>query len=70
MTFVLADIAPRLAKAVEQERAEQMRGIKRCSCGFGWRIVGREYTSMGGFGCIERLEWAQEIRNRLPEYAL
>lgn len=67
-TIKLAEIAPRIAKARDQQRAENMRGIKRCSCGFGWRIIGHEYDE--GFGCIERLEQAQRMRDRVPEYRL
>lgn len=63
----LAAIAPRLARAVEQERAHAMRGIERCSCGWGWRIVGHEYRAGGGFGCIDRLDWAKKIRDGLAE---
>lgn len=56
----LAEIAPRIGRAHEQQRAENMRGIHRCSCGSGWRIDGAEYE----YGCLERLEYAQTIRDR------
>lgn len=59
MPSKLAQVAPRIARAVEAERAHAMRCLKRCSCGFGWRVVGREYQ----YGCIERLEWAQASRD-------
>jgi hypothetical protein len=63
----LAEVAPRIARAVAQERAEDMRGIHRCSCGEGWRITGHEYD----YGsCFDRVEWAQHTRDRLPEFAL
>lgn len=64
MSRELAEIAPRLARAVAQERSHAMRGIKRCSCGEGYRIIGHEYDH----GCIERLEWAKVIRDRTSEY--
>lgn len=65
MASKLALIAPRIGKAHEEQRAESMRGIHRCSCNAGWRINGLEYEA----GCIERLEWAQTIRDRREQLA-
>lgn len=61
MASALAEIAPRIARAIEQEKVHRMRGIHRCSCGFGWRIDGHEYDTGG---CIEDLERAQRRRDR------
>jgi hypothetical protein len=58
----LAEIAPRLALAVEQERSHQMRGLHLCSCGYGWRIDGHVYDTGG---CIESLSSAQRVRDHL-----
>jgi hypothetical protein len=63
----LAEVAPRIARAVAQEPAERMRGLHRCSCGEGWRITGHEYDYDG---CFATLKYAQNARNRLPEFAL
>lgn len=54
----LADVAPRLARAVEAERAEQMRGISRC-----WQYFG--YHVYGAGPCFDTLEQAIGYRNRL-----
>lgn len=62
----LAEIAPRLGAARDALRAHAMRGIHRCSCGWGWRIDGHEYDYDG---CFDRLEDAQAIRDRLSEFA-
>ena len=62
----LADFAPRLARARDGIRRDAMRGIHRCSCGSGWRITGHEYD----YGtCFERVEHAQAVRDKLPEFA-
>lgn len=63
----LADFARRIAQARDQQRREAMRGIRRCTCGYGWRIVGHEYD----YGsCFDRLRDAQAVRDRLPEFVL
>lgn len=62
----LAEIAPRLAASRDRLKAREMRGIKRCSCGWGWRIIGHEYDYNG---CFDQLEHAKRVRDRLPEFA-
>lgn len=60
-----AERFPRLSAAVAaerwRERAAAERGIKRCTCGYGYRIIDCEYE----YGCIEKLEWAKALRDKL-----
>jgi hypothetical protein len=56
----LAEIAPRLAKAVEAAKAHEMRNLQRCSCWLGWRVVGHKYDTGG---CMD-LDHAKLVRDR------
>lgn len=60
-TRTLAAVAPRLARAIAQHNEHEMRSLRRCSCGFGWRVVGHEYDTNG---CIDRLDAAKRVRDR------
>jgi hypothetical protein len=55
----LANIAPRIGSALDSLERHEMRGIKRCTCGEGWRITGLEYFH----GCIDYLSSARAIRD-------
>lgn len=50
LSSTLTPIAPRIARALAQEKAHDMRGLVRCSCSWNrWRIQGHEYDTGGCF---------------------
>lgn len=58
----LARIAPRLGAALDAIEKYEMRGIKRCTCGMGWRIIEYEY---GNYGCFDVLIRARAMRDSI-----
>jgi hypothetical protein len=57
----LTRIAPRLGAALDGIEKYEMRGIKRCTCGMGWRIVDYNYEC----GCIDILAIARSMRDAI-----